>query len=92
MIKTNNSQNKAKKKNNLLKLCTEMGKYIIDANDKEIIKRFKTTISSAVEEDISKSSLDMILKDPKEVQINTFSESIQPYIKHYLFMIKRKKK
>jgi hypothetical protein len=84
--------NKAKKKSNLLRLCTEMGQYVIDANDKEIIKRFKTTITSAAEEDISKSSLDMILKDPKEVEINTFSESIQPYIKHYIFMIKRKKK
>ena len=83
---------KGKKRNNLLKLCNEMGKYVIDANDKEIIKRFKTTITSATEDDISKTRLDIILKTPKEVVINEYSEGIQPYIKHYLFMIKRKKK
>lgn len=79
-----------RKKTNLLKLSSEMSKCIVDANDKEIIKRFKTTISSSVE-DITKMSLDLILKNPKDVEINDFPESIQPYIKHYLFMMKRSK-
>ena len=30
-----------KRKTNLLRLCSEMNKYVTDANDKEIIKRFK---------------------------------------------------
>ncbi len=91
---TNKKDNaaKAKKRSNLGRLCSEMSKYVVDANDKEIIKRFKTTISSSSEEDITKSTLDVILKSPKEVEMNTFSESMQPYIKHYLFMIKRNKK
>lgn len=80
---------KAKKKTNLLKLCSVMNNYTYDANDKEIIKRFKTTITSSVSEDISKTSLMNILKKPEDVSTNDFSESIQPYIKHYLFMVNR---
>ncbi len=80
-----------KRKNNLLKLCSEMSKYADDANDKEIIKRFKTSITSAVNEDISKSSLNLILKNPEDVAMGNFSENIQPYLKHYLFMINRNK-
>ncbi len=89
----NIAKNKGKKKRtNLLKLCSEMSNYVIDANDKEIIRRFKTSITSSTEEDISKTNLDIILKAPKDVEISEFSERIQPYIKHYLFMVKRKKK
>jgi hypothetical protein len=77
------------KKPNLLKLCSVMNKYADDANDKEIIKRFKTTITSSVNEDISKTNLFNILKKPEDVSISDFSESIQPYIKHYLFMFNR---
>ena len=68
-----------------------MNNYVVDANDKEIIKRFKTTISSSMEEDITKSSIDLIFNNPKDVDVSAFSESIQPYIKHYLFMVKRDK-
>lgn len=80
-----------KRKNNLLKLCTEMSKYAEDANDKEIVKRFKTSITSAVNEDISKTSLNLIIKNPEEVEIGDFSENIQPYLKHYMFMVNREK-
>jgi hypothetical protein len=87
--KTSTTVKKQKKKTNLLKLCSVMNNYADDANDKEIIKRFKTTITSSVNEDISKISLANILKRPEDVSTNEFSESIQPYIKHYLFMINR---
>lgn len=80
---------KQKKKINLLKLCSFMNNFADDANDKEIIKRFKTTISSSISEDISKTSLFNVLKKPEEVSMSDFHESIQPYIKHYLFMINR---
>jgi hypothetical protein len=80
---------KQTKKTNLLKLCSIMNKYGDDANDKEIIKRFKTTISSSVSEDISKTNLFNILKKPEDVNMTDFPESIQPYIKHYLFMYNR---
>ncbi len=81
-----------KRRSNLSRLCSEMSKYVVDANDKEIIKRFKTTITSSSEQDITKSNLDVILKSPKDVEMNAFSESIQPYIKHYLFMVRRDSK
>lgn len=87
--KTRPTSKDKKKKNHLLKLCKEMNNYEIDANDREIIKRFKTSISSSIEDDISRTSLDLLLKKPKEVEINGFSENIQPYIKHYLFMLSR---
>ncbi|MFH0974814.1 MAG: hypothetical protein V1874_03410 [Spirochaetota bacterium] len=87
--KVSNASTKQKKKINLLKLCSVMNNYSDDANDKEIIKRFKTTITSSINEDISKTSLATILKKPEDVNIGDFSESIQPYIKHYLFMFNR---
>lgn len=80
---------KQTKKPNLLRLCSVMNNYAEDANDKEIIKRFKTTITSSVSEDISKTSLFGILKKPEDVNMMDFSESLQPYIKHYLFMYNR---
>jgi len=79
------------KKINLLKLYSEMNKLSHDAVDKEVIKRFKVIIDTS-EEDITKKSLGLILKDPKSVIINDFSDSLQPYIKHYLFLIKRNKR
>ncbi len=87
--KTSVSVKKQTKKTNLLKLCSVMNNYADDANDKEIIKRFKTTITSSVSEDISKTSLMNVLKRPEDVSSSDFSESIQPYIKHYLFMVNR---
>lgn len=83
---------KKKKKNiNLSRLCSEMTHLSADAVDKEIIKRFKTMIDTS-EEDITKTSLGLILKDPKNVDLNSFHEGLQPYVKHYLFMSKRNKK
>ncbi len=83
---------KKKKKNaNLSRLCSEMTAIATDAVDKEIIKRFKTMIDTT-EEDITKVSLTTILKEPKNVDLNSFHEGLQPYIKHYLFMAKRVKK
>ncbi|MCX7680217.1 MAG: hypothetical protein N2316_13515 [Spirochaetes bacterium] len=78
-----------KKKANLLKLCTEMNKLAIDAVDREVIKRFRILIDAA-EEDITKTGLSAILKDWKEIDLSQFHESFHPYIKHYIFMMKRK--
>ena len=90
-IKSAKSAKSAKKRRtHLLRLCTEMNNHAIDANDKEIIKRFKTTITSS-EEDISRSALDQIIHRPQEVEMDDFSESVQPYVKHYVFMNARKK-
>jgi hypothetical protein len=79
------------KKVNLLKLYSEMNKLSNDAVDKEVIKRFKIIIDTS-EEDITKKSLHLILKEPKSVNIAEFSDSLQPYIKHYLFLSKRSKR
>ncbi len=81
---------KAKKKTNLMRLCSEMNKLASDAVDKEVIKRFKILIETS-EEDITKVSLNTILKDPGSAELSSFHESLQPYIKHYLFMAKRGK-
>jgi hypothetical protein len=82
---------KSKKKTNLSRLCVEMNKLTRDAVDKEVTKRFRILIETT-EEDITKVSLNQILKDPKDVDLSIFHESLQPYIKHYLFMAKRNKK
>ncbi|MBN1533555.1 MAG: hypothetical protein JXA20_12880 [Spirochaetes bacterium] len=80
-----------KKKHNLLKIYTEMNKMSLDAVDREVLKRFKIIIDTC-EEDITKVSMNLVLKDPKNVNISSFHESIQPYIKHYLFLSKRNQK
>jgi hypothetical protein len=79
------------KKVNLLKLYSEMNKLTNDAVDKEVIKRFKIIIDTS-EEDITKKSLLLILKEPKNVTVSDFGDSLQPYIKHYLFLIRRNKR
>ena len=71
-----------------MKLYSEMYKLSNDAVDKEVIKRFKIIIETS-EEDITKKSLNLILKEPKIVNISDFNDSLQPYIKHYLFLMKR---
>ncbi len=79
------------KKVNLLKLYSEMNKLSNDAVDKEVIKRFKIIIDT-IEEDITKKSLLLILREPKNVTVSDFGDSLQPYIKHYLFLMKRNKR
>ena len=76
------------KKVNLLKLYNVMNKHAKDAVDKEVIKRFKIIIDTS-EEDITKKSLSTILKDQKNIDPSEFHDSLQPYIKHYLFLHKR---
>jgi hypothetical protein len=78
----------AKRKGNLLKLYGIMNRMILDAVDKEVVKRFKTIIDTS-EEDISKTMLGDILKDYHRVELSSFREALQPYIKHYIFMMKR---
>jgi len=78
----------SKRKSNLSKLCTEMNKMTFDAVDREIIKRFKIIIDTS-EEDIAKTSMLSIIQEPKSVDLHSYHESLQPYIKHYLFMLKR---
>jgi hypothetical protein len=68
-----------------------MNKLSNDAVDKEVIKRFKIIIETS-DEDITKKSLMLILKEPKSVDIADFTDNLQPYIKHYLFLIKRDKR
>jgi hypothetical protein len=86
--KAKNKAKKPKRKSNLLRLCSEMNKYATDAVDKEVVKRFKTLIDTSAEE-ITKSSLDSILSKNSEVDITNFHESLQPYIKHYVYMVRR---
>ncbi len=79
------------KKTSLLKLCAAMNKYVIDAVDKEIVKRFKILIDT-IDDDITRQQLDQIMKDPESVELASFHEGLQPYVKHYIFMVKRNKK
>jgi len=78
-----------KKMANLNRIHAEMMKLVIDAVDKEVTKRFKIIIETSAEEDITKVAANTVLKDPKSVEVNSFHEALQPYIKHYLFMLKR---
>jgi|GEM_PF-678038 len=85
------TKSRSKRKSNLLRLCSIMNKMTSDAVDKEIIRRFKIIIDTS-EEDITKTQADEILKEPETIVPNSYHESLQPYIKHYLFMLKRSKK
>ena len=78
-----------KKKTNLLRLHAEMIKLIVDAVDREIVKRFKIIVDTG-DDDITKQSLLAILKEPDTINPMLYEERLQPYIKHYLFMLKRK--
>ncbi|HON76987.1 MAG TPA: hypothetical protein PK544_00730 [Spirochaetota bacterium] len=89
--KTKAKKKTTRRKTNLLRLSSEMNKIAQDAVDKEIIRRFRTLIDTC-EEDITKSSLTQVLKESKDVEVSNFHESLQPYVKHYLFMLKRSQK
>ena len=78
----------AKRKTNLLKLFASMSQFSLDAVDKEIVKRFKVIIDT-MEEDITKTTLQAIMKQPENLDLSAFSEGVQPYIRHYIFMLKR---
>jgi hypothetical protein len=78
------------RKPNLLKLFSIMNKLTHDAVDKEVIKRFKILIE-ANEDDITKAELQVILKNPENINLSVYHEGLQPYIKHYVFMYKRTK-
>lgn len=80
-----------KKKLNLLRIYSEMSELCYDAVDREVLKRFKIIIDTC-EDDITKVSMRLVLKDPKNVIISSFHESVQPYIKHFLFLRKREQK
>lgn len=78
------------KKTNLTKLYNQMHKLSLDAVDSEVIKRFKILIDAS-EEDLPKAVIDTLLNDPKLSDTSIFPEGLQPYVKHYIFMIKREK-
>lgn len=88
VVTKSNRKGRSKRKTNLTRLYTTMNKMSQDAVDKEIVKRFKILIDTA-DEDITKVSVDEILKTPESVDIQQYHESLQPYIRHYLFMNKR---
>jgi hypothetical protein len=79
-----------KRKVNLLKLYSIMNGLSRDAVDREVIKRFKIIIDS-IEEDISKVKMNDILKHYAHIVLSDFKESLQPYVKHCVFMLKREK-
>jgi len=78
------------KKTNLTKLYNHMHKMSLDAVDSEVIKRFKVLID-ACEEDLPKAVIDTLISEPKSSDTSVFPEGFQPYVKHYVFMIKREK-
>ena len=78
------------KKTNLIRLYNHMHKISVDAVDSEIVKRFKVLID-ACEEDLAKSIIDTLISDPKTADTSVFPEGLQPYVKHYVFMVKREK-
>lgn len=87
-VKRTKKASRSKRKTNLLRIATAMNKFVVDANDKEIMRRFKVLIDTS-DEDITKAESDSVLKSPESVTISDFHEAFQPYIKHYIFMLKR---
>ena len=88
-VKRTAKANKSKRKTNLLKLYSEMNKLVTDAVDREIVRRFKIIVETG-DDDITKPSLNTILKDPFSIEASSYEERLQPYIRHYIFMLKRK--
>ena len=43
----------------------------------------------AAAEEITKTSMHAVISSPDEIDIKSFHESLQPYVKHYIFMVKR---
>ena len=64
------------------------GLKFVDAVDKEVVKRFRILIETSADE-ITKASLSQVLSRYHDVNISSYHESIQPYIKHYIYMVKR---
>jgi hypothetical protein len=81
----------AKKKPNLKKLLSKMDAMSCDAIDREVVKRFKILIETS-NLDIPKTMLDEMLKSTKNIDISSIDENIQPYIRHFLLMLKRETK
>jgi hypothetical protein len=77
-----------KNKPNLKKLLAKMDTMSCDAIDREVVKRFKILIETS-NLDIPKTMLDEILKNTKNIDISSIDENIQPYIRHFLLMLKR---
>ncbi len=76
------------RKTNLLRLYNRMTKLTSDAVDNEIVKRFKILIDAS-EEDLPKIEIDALLNDQENTDTHSFPEGLQPYVKHYIFMVKR---
>ncbi len=90
-VRTSTKKGRSTKKTNLLRLFSAMNKFAFEANDKEIIKRFKILIDAS-DTDLTKTQVDNILKQIPEIDILSYHEGLQPYVKHYLFMAKRTNK
>jgi len=91
MIKKTKKKGRSTRKVNLARLYTAMNKMSDDAVDKEILRRFKILIDSC-DQDITKVAVDAVFKDPDAVDIAEFHEGLQPYIRHYIFLIKKSAK
>ena len=78
------------KKTNLTKLYNLMHKMSSDAVDNEIMKRFKVLID-ACEEDLPKVHIDALISEPKSADTSVFPEGLLPYVKHFIYMVKRDK-
>lgn len=78
------------KKTNLNRLYNQMHKLASDAVDNEIMKRFKVLID-ACEEDLPKIHIDALISEPKSADTSVFPEGLLPYVKHFVYMVKRDK-
>lgn len=86
--KTGKKTRKNVRKTNLLRLYNRMTKLSSDAVDNEIVKRFKILVDAS-EEDLPKIEIDALLNNLSNIDTHTFPEGLQPYVKHYVFMVKR---
>lgn len=78
------------KKTNLTRLYNHMNKLSSDAVDNEIMKRFKILIDTC-EEDLPKIHIDTLISEPKAADTSVFPEGLLPYVKHFIYMVKRNK-
>ena len=71
------------------KLLNQMRKLIQEVNDQEICRRLEILMNSE-KEDLPSAMIRLILDDPTEFDPKQVPEPYTQYVKHYLYMVKRR--
>jgi hypothetical protein len=68
-----------------------MKKLCLDINDSEICRRLEILMNTE-KDDLSKDKVDLLVKQGVEFEPKILPEPYTQYVRHYLYMVKRKQK